>query len=65
MALHEVLYYDDVQHLKQHINGSPRASIQTALSNPYHYLQVTAERLYTADKTQNDIQAFKARIFFS
>ncbi|XP_071506820.1 origin recognition complex subunit 3-like [Diadema antillarum] len=37
--LHEVCYYNDISELRQRLNASPRAAIQTALSNPYYYLQ--------------------------
>ncbi|XP_078617874.1 origin recognition complex subunit 3-like [Branchiostoma floridae x Branchiostoma japonicum] len=39
LPLHEVYYYDRVSTLRRHMNAAPRAAIQTALSNPYYYLQ--------------------------
>ncbi len=39
LTLHEVFYYNSVSDVRRHINASPRAAIQTALNNPYHYLQ--------------------------
>ena len=38
--LHEVCYYSSSALLRRHLNATPRTSIQTALSSPYHYLQV-------------------------
>ncbi|XP_035686043.1 origin recognition complex subunit 3-like [Branchiostoma floridae] len=38
LPLHEVYYYR-VSTLRRHMNAAPRAAIQTALSNPYYYLQ--------------------------
>ncbi|XP_013392318.1 origin recognition complex subunit 3-like [Lingula anatina] len=37
--LYEIFYYDNLGEIRKHINGSPRIAVQTALSNPYHYLQ--------------------------
>lgn len=37
--LYEVYYYSSSAVLRRHLNATPRTSIQTALSNPYHYLQ--------------------------
>uniref|UniRef100_A0A8C5FX32 Origin recognition complex subunit 3 n=1 Tax=Gadus morhua TaxID=8049 RepID=A0A8C5FX32_GADMO len=37
--LHEVCYYSSSALLRRHLNATPRTSIQTALSSPYHYLQ--------------------------
>ncbi|KAM6973228.1 origin recognition complex subunit 3 [Aplochiton taeniatus] len=45
--LHEVYYYSSSAVLRRHLNATPRTSIQTALSNPYHYLQ--NDNLRTAD----------------
>ncbi|XP_072036057.1 origin recognition complex subunit 3-like [Amphiura filiformis] len=39
LTLHEIFYYNNVGEVRRHINASPRAAIQTALDNPYHYLQ--------------------------
>lgn len=39
MPLYEVMYYDNVQEIRKHLVGMPRVAIQTALSNPQHYLQ--------------------------
>ncbi|XP_078379446.1 origin recognition complex subunit 3-like isoform X2 [Oculina patagonica] len=39
IPLNEVMYYDNVQEIKKHLVGMPRVAIQTALSNPQHYLQ--------------------------
>lgn len=39
MPLHEVIYYDKLQDTRKHLVGMPRIAIQTALSNPQHYLQ--------------------------
>ncbi|XP_073256061.1 origin recognition complex subunit 3-like [Porites lutea] len=39
LPLNEVMYYDDVQTTRKHLVGMPRVAIQTALSNPQHYLQ--------------------------
>ncbi|XP_062326337.1 origin recognition complex subunit 3 isoform X1 [Osmerus eperlanus] len=38
-TLYEVYYYSSSAILRRHLNATPRTSIQTALSNPYHYLQ--------------------------
>ena len=38
--LHEIIFFDDVQAVKRHIVGMPRAAITMGLSNPHHYLQV-------------------------
>uniref|UniRef100_A0A8C8ICG6 Origin recognition complex subunit 3 n=1 Tax=Oncorhynchus tshawytscha TaxID=74940 RepID=A0A8C8ICG6_ONCTS len=38
--LYEVCYYSSSAVLRRHLNATPRTSIQTALSNPYHYLKV-------------------------
>uniref|UniRef100_A0AAY5ECE6 Origin recognition complex subunit 3 n=1 Tax=Electrophorus electricus TaxID=8005 RepID=A0AAY5ECE6_ELEEL len=37
--LHEVCYYSSSGFLRQHLNATPRTSIQTALSQPFYYLQ--------------------------
>uniref|UniRef100_A0A667WWE4 Origin recognition complex subunit 3 n=1 Tax=Myripristis murdjan TaxID=586833 RepID=A0A667WWE4_9TELE len=37
--LNEVCYYSSSAVVRRHLNATPRTSIQTALSNPYHYLQ--------------------------
>ncbi|KAL2098778.1 hypothetical protein ACEWY4_005258 [Coilia grayii] len=37
--LNEVCYYGSSGVLRRHLNATPRTSIQTALSNPYCYLQ--------------------------
>lgn len=47
--LHEVCYYRSSAVLRRHLNATPRTSIQTALSNPYHYLQ--NDNLRTEDGT--------------
>ncbi|XP_033113233.1 origin recognition complex subunit 3-like [Anneissia japonica] len=39
MPLFEVFYCTSVSEVRHHINASPRASLQTALSNPHYYLQ--------------------------
>ncbi|CAH3163791.1 unnamed protein product [Porites lobata] len=39
LPLNEVMYYDNVQTTRKHLVGMPRVAIQTALSNPQHYLQ--------------------------
>ena len=41
LVLHEILYYNNANDIRKQINGSPRVTIQKALSNPYHYLQVS------------------------
>ncbi|KAJ1974116.1 Origin recognition complex subunit 3 [Dimargaris verticillata] len=38
LPLHELFYYDNVLLLKRAFNAQPRATIQTALSQPSHYL---------------------------
>ncbi|KAJ7989201.1 hypothetical protein DPEC_G00317050 [Dallia pectoralis] len=45
--LYEVCYYSSSAVLRRHLNATPRTSIQTALSNPYHYLK--NENLRTED----------------
>uniref|UniRef100_A0A674F7Z7 Origin recognition complex subunit 3 n=1 Tax=Salmo trutta TaxID=8032 RepID=A0A674F7Z7_SALTR len=40
--LYEVCYYSSSAVLRRHLNATPRTSIQTALSNPYHYLKVNS-----------------------
>uniref|UniRef100_A0A3P8YB72 Origin recognition complex subunit 3 n=1 Tax=Esox lucius TaxID=8010 RepID=A0A3P8YB72_ESOLU len=47
--LYEVCYYSSSAVLRRHLNATPRTSIQTALSNPYHYLK--NESLRTEDGT--------------
>ncbi|XP_031567831.1 origin recognition complex subunit 3-like [Actinia tenebrosa] len=39
MPLHEVMYFDGITAVKQHLIGMPRVAIQTALTNPHHYLK--------------------------
>ena len=34
------LFYDSASTIKRHFNAAPRSVLQTALSNPHHYLQV-------------------------
>lgn len=41
MPFHEIFYFNDMQLVKQRINGTPRGAIQKALSNPNFYLQCT------------------------
>lgn len=38
---HEIFFFDDIGAIKNHIVGSHRAAIHTALNNPQHYLQVS------------------------
>ncbi|XP_072106099.1 origin recognition complex subunit 3 isoform X2 [Mobula birostris] len=38
-ALHEVVYFKAASTLRRHLNAAPRAALQIALSNPYHYLK--------------------------
>lgn len=38
LPLHEIFYFDQVSSLKTHLSASPRASIQTAMSDPHFYL---------------------------
>ncbi|KAK6488421.1 origin recognition complex subunit 3 [Huso huso] len=40
--LHEVFYYSSAGTLRRHLNAAPRTAIQTALNNPYCYLQSEA-----------------------
>uniref|UniRef100_A0A674F7Z0 Origin recognition complex subunit 3 n=1 Tax=Salmo trutta TaxID=8032 RepID=A0A674F7Z0_SALTR len=47
--LYEVCYYSSSAVLRRHLNATPRTSIQTALSNPYHYLK--NENLLAEDGT--------------
>ncbi|KAM3871096.1 origin recognition complex subunit 3 [Diretmus argenteus] len=47
--LNEVYYYSSSAVIRRHLNATPRTSIQTALSNPYHYLQ--NDSLRTEDGT--------------
>ena len=47
VVLYEVLYYDDLDTVKQHLNAAPRSAIHQALSNPAHYLQVFHRSLST------------------
>ncbi|XP_064594696.1 origin recognition complex subunit 3-like [Liolophura sinensis] len=39
LPLWEIFYYNRVSEVKQHLSAAPRVAIQTALSNPHHYLQ--------------------------
>ncbi|XP_077869798.1 origin recognition complex subunit 3-like [Saccoglossus kowalevskii] len=39
LIFHEIFYSDCVSVLRRHLNASPRAAIQMALTNPHHYLQ--------------------------
>ena len=32
------LFYDSASTIKRHLNAAPRSVLQTALSNPHHYL---------------------------
>ncbi|CAB1334942.1 unnamed protein product, partial [Coregonus sp. 'balchen'] len=48
-SLYEVCYYSSSAVLRPHLNATPRTAIQTALSNPYHYLK--NENLRTEDGT--------------
>ncbi|KAK0153350.1 Origin recognition complex subunit 3 [Merluccius polli] len=49
--LYEVCYYSSSTVLRRHLNATPRTSIQTALSSPYHYLQ--NDKLLTEDGVSN------------
>ncbi|XP_076803170.1 origin recognition complex subunit 3-like [Clavelina lepadiformis] len=40
--LYEVFYFDSSATIRRHIVAAPRLSIQTALSDPYQYLQVAS-----------------------
>lgn len=42
LVLHEVLYYDGLDQLRQHINATPRATMQSALTQPFCYLPVSS-----------------------
>ncbi|XP_041044623.1 origin recognition complex subunit 3 isoform X2 [Carcharodon carcharias] len=37
--LHEVVYFSAASTIRRHLNAAPRTALQTALSNPYYYLQ--------------------------
>ncbi|XP_072355884.1 origin recognition complex subunit 3 isoform X1 [Scyliorhinus torazame] len=37
--LHEVVYFSAAGTIRRHLNAAPRTALQTALSNPYYYLQ--------------------------
>ncbi|XP_007903266.1 origin recognition complex subunit 3 isoform X3 [Callorhinchus milii] len=37
--LHEVTYFSAASTLRRHLNAAPRNALQTALNNPYYYLQ--------------------------
>uniref|UniRef100_UPI00398F1A2E origin recognition complex subunit 3 n=1 Tax=Pristiophorus japonicus TaxID=55135 RepID=UPI00398F1A2E len=37
--LHELVYFSAASTLRKHLNAAPRTALQTALSNPYYYLQ--------------------------
>ncbi|KAM4625985.1 origin recognition complex subunit 3 [Polymixia lowei] len=50
--LNEVCYYSSSAVLRRHLNATPRTSIQTALNNPYHYLQ--NDNLRTEDGTASN-----------
>ena len=39
LPLHEAFYFDQVTSLRQHLAPSPRAAVQTALSNPNWYFR--------------------------
>lgn len=39
LPLHEILYYNSASTVKRYLNSAPRSALQTALSNPHHYLQ--------------------------
>ncbi|XP_070568505.1 origin recognition complex subunit 3-like [Ptychodera flava] len=39
LPMYEVFYYESVSTVRRHLNASPRAAIQTALTNPHYYLQ--------------------------
>lgn len=38
-VLHEIMYFDNLKAVKAQLMGSPRSSIQIALSDPWRYLQ--------------------------
>ncbi|XP_078068596.1 origin recognition complex subunit 3 isoform X2 [Mustelus asterias] len=42
--LHEVVYFSAAGTIRRHLNAAPRTALQTALSNPYYYLQNEALR---------------------
>eukprot|EP00111_Clytia_hemisphaerica_P008749 TCONS_00025585-protein len=39
LPLNEIFYYNDVDTVRMRMNGTPRAAIQTALTDPNYYLQ--------------------------
>lgn len=39
LTLHEIFYFDDVSKIRQYLQAAPRVAVQTALTNPYVYLQ--------------------------
>ena len=45
LPLYEIFYYNDAATMKRHINGAPRATIQTGLARPYSYIQVLVNSL--------------------
>ena len=45
LPLHEVYYYNNAAELRQYISASPRATMQRALAEPYHYVKVCARQL--------------------
>jgi len=40
LPLHEAFYFESTKILRRHLVASPRLAMQTALSNPYHYLKL-------------------------
>jgi len=43
MPLYEAFYFDSSASIKRHFLAAPRLAIQTALADPYQYLQVVLE----------------------
>lgn len=39
-VFHEIFFFNSISSVKEHIVGSHRAAIHTALNNPHFYLQV-------------------------
>lgn len=39
-TLHEVMYFNAANTLREHLNATPRAALHTALNKPYFYLKV-------------------------
>uniref|UniRef100_A0A8C4WUW8 Origin recognition complex subunit 3 n=1 Tax=Eptatretus burgeri TaxID=7764 RepID=A0A8C4WUW8_EPTBU len=52
--LHEAWYYNGATSLRQHLDGTPRTSIHTALVRPQHYLQMGSKEVASTQGSGTD-----------